>query len=53
LKNIYKSKNGKSPKKKNINKQDLWMEEAIHAHTYLIYLRKVFFNSKTEKKFLY
>ena len=29
---------------------DPWMEDAIHAHTYLTYLRKVFFNPKTEKK---
>ena len=27
-----------------------WMEDAIHAHTYLTYLKKVFFSPNTEKK---
>ena len=34
------------------NKRDPWQSDAIHAHTYLTYLKKIFFSPSTTKKFL-
>ncbi len=32
------------------NKRDPWQSDAIHAHTYLTYLKKIFFSPSTTKK---
>ena len=45
-----KKNNKKRMEHKEKQEESEWMEDAIHAHTYLTYLKKVFFNPQTEKK---